>query len=1137
MTLQDGGGPAAPQSCGRYLIRGELGEGGFGSVYRGWDPKHEREVAIKLLQRPSPKARERFEREIRATARLRHPNVVALLDSGEHEGKPFLVTELVRGGDLAGRCDGAGMNVEEGVQILSEVARAVAYAHEQGVLHRDLKPQNVLLDEEGRALVADFGLAKLSDGKTGLTQSGATLGTPAYMPPEQLEVSRGGLDARSDVYALGATLYHVLTGRPPFELETAIQMHLAITQEEPLPPSAWNPRVPQSLDTVCLKCLEKDPARRYLSAGELADDLDRWLAGEPILAQPVTTWERSLRWVSRRRLAVFATLGMLVLGGLSAGLILRNAQREARADQERREGRERDAEVVRQLLARAEVDPSSFAYDDALAQIGRLAGPETVGILADRLEALADELLAVEEGILLAVVEPDADEKLAGLATIEGLPQALAAWRDLPPGEALPTSAAEAIRRASERVERRAYLALDLASRERTPRLLDIVASQQGQTLGAGKLLVARLACEGLGRLGIRERAVTALGRYSRSESDGQRAVHAALALCALGGNEALQYVLSARGRLGYNSVFASRIEGALSRLDADVPLEEESARGFMRRGEARESQGDLDGALADYERATELAPDDARAWVLLGCVRFGRGELAEADAAHSRAIELDARLGPAWINRGLARAALGDPEGALADYSQAIELQPQRPQPWRARGNLHMRLGDHQQALADLGQALELDPQHVAAWVDRGHLSIQMRDLAGAERDLIRALELDPSHALAWAARGDVHRCLRQLDQAIACATRAIELDPGLVAAWRVRGVARGDRGDPGGVADLERALELAPDSREVLFDLGRAHARRGDVERELELYGQAIARAPDDASGWARRGAARARAGDVRGAEADLARALELDPGSAYAWVSSGIVRTMRQDLRGAIEAFDAALEIEPEEASAWGGRGEARRLLGDLQGAVADIERSVQLEPRQPNAWGNLGNAWQSAGDMRKAIAAYDAALDLDPRQAVVYGNRGIAKVRLGDREGALADFTKALQLDPRLAMAWSNRAKLHEQLGDLEQGLSDYDRALDLDPGYPATWGNRGMLRLRLGDVDGALSDLSRAIQLQPTRIEPHLERAMIRADRGEAKAAVADLQRYLQLAPAGHPGMARARAKLAELQGR
>ncbi|MFO0796477.1 MAG: protein kinase [Gemmataceae bacterium] len=299
--------PGAPAVPG-YEILGELGKGGMGVVYKARQTGLNRVVALKMIlagPHAAPAAVARFLAEARAVARFQHPNVVQIFDVGEAAGLPYFALEFVDGPTLAKQIGRAPTPPAYAAAVAEELARAVAYAHAQGVVHRDLKPANVLLAPDGTAKVTDFGLAKYDD-DSGQTQTGQILGTPSYMAPEQAE-GRDDVGPPADVYALGAILYDLLTGRPPFVGASAIDTITLVRTREPVPPRQLAAGVPRDLETICLKCLQKDPARRYASAAAVADDLRRFRAGEPIVARPVSAAEKAWRWAKRNPVGAAAT--------------------------------------------------------------------------------------------------------------------------------------------------------------------------------------------------------------------------------------------------------------------------------------------------------------------------------------------------------------------------------------------------------------------------------------------------------------------------------------------------------------------------------------------------------------------------------------------------------------------------------------------------------------------------------------------------------------------------------------------------------------------------------------------------------------------------------------------------------------
>ena len=279
---------------GPYLIEQHVGDGGMGSVYQALrEGAYRQRVAVKVI-RPglaSDEALGRFRTERQVLAELAHPHIARLLDGGStDDGRPYFVMEFIDGQPLDTYCERHRLGTAERVRLLLAVCAAVEYAHARGVVHRDLKPDNVLVTADGVPRVTDFGLAKRLEGGeagAGPTRSGAILGTPSYMAPEQAAGKRATVGPATDVYALGAILYELLTGRPPFLAETPLDTLLLVLEAEPVPPGRLRPKLPRDLETICLKCLHKEPGRRYASAAALGEDLRRFLAGEPIQARPV----------------------------------------------------------------------------------------------------------------------------------------------------------------------------------------------------------------------------------------------------------------------------------------------------------------------------------------------------------------------------------------------------------------------------------------------------------------------------------------------------------------------------------------------------------------------------------------------------------------------------------------------------------------------------------------------------------------------------------------------------------------------------------------------------------------------------------------------------------------------------------
>ena len=319
--------PAELPAVAGYEVLAELGRGAMGVVYQARQLRPNRVVALKMVLAGAHAASSdlrRFLAEAEAAAQLQHANIVQVHEVGSHGGLPFISLEYVDGGTLAQKLKGTPLPPKEAAVLTATLGRAVQYAHRHGVVHRDLKPGNVLLTADGAPKIADFGLAKCGAAGPGMTQAGAILGTPSYMAPEQAE-GKADVGPAADVYALGAILYELLTGRPPFQAPTPLDTVLRVVNDEPVPPRKLQPKAPSDLETICLKCLQKDPRKRYASAAALADDLDRFLGDRPILARPVGRPERAWRWC--RRNPVVAGMAATLAAGALVAVYFINAER------------------------------------------------------------------------------------------------------------------------------------------------------------------------------------------------------------------------------------------------------------------------------------------------------------------------------------------------------------------------------------------------------------------------------------------------------------------------------------------------------------------------------------------------------------------------------------------------------------------------------------------------------------------------------------------------------------------------------------------------------------------------------------------------------------------------------------------
>src|SRR6266545_360676 len=304
---------------GDYELLEEIGRGGQGVVFRARQKSLNRIVALKVIglgQWASKAHLKRFRREAEAAASLEHPGIVPIHEVGERDGSCYFSMKFVEGGQLDEVIRRTPMPIRQAAELIAKVARTVHYAHEHGILHRDIKPGNILLDANGEPHLTDFGLARLVESESSVTHTLEVLGTPSYMAPEQAAGNNAGLSSATDVYGLGAVFYQLLTGHPPFAGGTTFETVRLVLDTEPRQPRLWNPKVDRDLSTICLKCIEKDPKRRYSSALALAEDLERWLKHEPIQARRTGLFARGRKWLRRNPTSALAAASLTVLAAV-----------------------------------------------------------------------------------------------------------------------------------------------------------------------------------------------------------------------------------------------------------------------------------------------------------------------------------------------------------------------------------------------------------------------------------------------------------------------------------------------------------------------------------------------------------------------------------------------------------------------------------------------------------------------------------------------------------------------------------------------------------------------------------------------------------------------------------------------------
>jgi len=866
------------ERAGRYVKRERLGAGGMGEVWKAWDTDLSRWVALKFLKNASPEDVARFKREAQISAQLSNPNIAAVYEAND----AFIAMQYIDGHVLR---PGAAPAVAGWIR---DAALATHAAHERGIVHRDLKPSNLMLDGTGRLFVMDFGLARRRDVRSSLSVSGMMVGTPAYMSPEQVRGIEA--DARSDVYGLGATLYELLTGSAPFRETDLLSLLVRVAEEEPAPPRGVDP----DLAAVVMKCLEKTPAGRYATARELAEDLQRWLAGEPVAARPPSFVGRMRRRLARRKMLVTAALAAAGLATLLLAPPLVAARRRETAMRElgalwmnvvvARQGYHsagQDPGRVRAMLERAVVALGGFIERHE-------SRPEGWYVRARARMAL-DDLDGAEQDLNRAV---GCDPRFAPAYALLG----------------------------RLHLERHARAVYDRGSSGRATDL-------------------ARLAGQALSRAGSPDLAEWGFARTPDDEAADvlthafmEAYVHRDVAAAVRRLREA-QAAAPSEEFAVWLAHWSTTDDERMRWCNEALKLRPHFPRALLDRGLLRRRQGDVDGAIADCTDALRVAPGLAEAHLNRANARQDRGDLDAAIADCTEAIRINPRLLWAYTNRGFIRGDGGDHAGCIADCDLALAIDAGFAPAHVGRGIAYHSLGRLDDAMNEYARAIALDPRCANAYVNRSGVLIDRGRHDEALADCDEALRIDPSAAKAHCNRGLVHRDRGDLDAAVADFTRALDANPQYVEAYDARGCAHLARGRPdAALADFDAALRIRPGDPGTRTNRGVLHFEQGRIDQALTDYDAAIAADPRFYEARFNRGIARARLHRFRDAISDFDACVGARPGAPDAWCNRGIVKGLSGDRAGAVADLERALEVAPDR---WPGRARAEETLRRARG----------------------------------------------------------------------------------------------------------------------------------------------------------------------------------------------------------
>jgi tetratricopeptide (TPR) repeat protein len=1097
---------------GDYRILREVGRGGMGVVYEAEQVSLGRRVALKVLPFAAAldsRHLQRFHNEARAAAGLHHSHIVPVYGVGCERGVHYYAMQFIDGPTLAdlvaqlrraaereaapaaertvahpppGGAEAVPAGAEtplaaalstersgRGREYYRTVARwgvqaaeALDYAHQLGVVHRDVKPGNLLVEHRGQLWVTDFGLARIQS-EASLTATGDLVGTLRYMSPEQALAKRVVIDHRTDIYSLGATLYELLTLRPPFGGSDRQELLRQIAFEEPLPPRRLERSVPAELEVIVLKALEKNPAERYATAQELADDLGRFLEDRPIRARRPGVVQRLRKWGRRYRAAVNvgAACLLLVLAVVagSVGWVVRD--REAR----REDAAGRAGEALRS--AEAHFEPENWT--EGLRRV-----EQAEGFLAGFPEEAALRLRARQLRRDLEMARQLQEAQLQGTAVKDGhfdTEAVYAAYAAAFAGYGLDVdgldtqAAAEQVR--GRPIHRQLVAALDYWA---------AIGKARKREGWRQRLAVARAADPDPWRDRLRDaleskdpRAVEELAAVSQVE-DWPAATLKLLGELAIGtaSGERVAAVLGRAqqrhpGDFWINQVLGQllcgsrprRLEEAIRYYTAAVALRPQSPGAHLNLGNALRDKGRRDEGEAEYREAIRLQEDYAEAHSNLGNALLGKGRLEEAEAEYREALRLKKDFPLAHSQRGLALQEQGRLDEAIAEYRQATVSKQNFFEAYKTHNNLGA-------ALADKG----LLDEAIAEW-----------------REALRLQKDDPE---AHTNLGNALQRKGLLEEAIVVYRKAIHLKKDFAEAHNNLGAALKEKGRlDEAIAEHQEAIRLKEGYACAHLNLGNALQAKGQLEEAIAAYRKAIRLQKDFPLAHNNLGGALADKRQLEEAIAEYREALRLKKDFPEAHNNLGNALKAKGQREEAIAAYRQAIRLKKDYPEAHNNLGLALWEKGRLEEAIAAYREAIRLKKDYPHAHNNLGLALWEKGRLEEAIAEYRQAIRLKKDYHRAHNNLGLALYAKGRREEAIAEWREALRLQKDYPDAHNNLGAALADKGLLDEAIAEYREALGSKHDFPDAYlahNNLGLALLQQGQFRQAVEELRRGNEL-------------------------------------------------------
>jgi tetratricopeptide (TPR) repeat protein len=1060
--------PTAPQpevALGDYRIVREIGRGGMGVVYEAVQLSLGRRVALKVLPFAAAldaRQLQRFKNEAQAGAGLHHQNIVPIYTVGCERGVYYYAMQFIDGHSLAelirerrlqdSRREDETTSVPGALDrsqaataalgptqrsprsevyfravagLVAQAAAGLEYAHQRGVVHRDIKPANLLVDGRGNLWVTDFGLAHCQL-QAGLTMTGDVVGTLRYMSPEQALGQRQQIDHRSDVYALGVTLYELLTLELPFTARDRQELVQQIVGDEPRRPRRLNAAVPVELEVVALKAMEKCAAERYSTAGELGDDLGRFLRHEPIRARRPTLLQWARKWARRHRPVVWSVTvvaGLIVL--LVGGAGLSWWQKRAAANREVEQAL--DETLSLQAQGRWPEALAALRPARVLADSGAI-GPTLHQRLGQRQKdlELANHLAEIRLLKAAGLAEGEFDEAKMASAYAKALRAQGLDWEALSPRQA-----AERIKGSSIREE--LVAALDHWA------IVDRATGRHSGTAWKKLLATARAADPDVWRNRLRD----ALERGGREET----AALKELAVSALTEPRLpATVVILGRALLQSGAVAqaATLLREAQRRHPDDFWINFELSISL-----ATLKRPAWDDALRFSAAAVALRPQSPGMQVYLSFLLLGKGELDEAIAACHNAIRLNANSPEAFYNLGNAWLRKGAPDKAITAYRTAIHLEPDYPEAYSNLGLALGKKGALDEAIAACKEAIRLK-----------------RDLSGAHNNLAVVLERKGAQ-----------------DEAIAACKEAIRLKPDSPEAFLNLALILDKKGTPvEAIAACKKAIEVRPNYAEAYNHLGLVLRKHGTLDETIAAFNMAIRFKPDYDAAYNNLGGSLLRKGALDEAIAACNQAIRLKPDYAAPHINLGHALVQKGALAEAIAAYKEAIRIEHDCPEAYYHLAKALAEQGALDEAIEAYQRAICLGPDDAAAYNSLGVALGKKGALDQAIAACLEAIRLAPEYPQAYFNLAVILEQKGAVDRAIVAYRLAICRKPDYAAAYNNLGGSLLRKGDLDEAIAACNQAIRLRQGFAEAYCTLGTAQLNQGRFREALATLQRGRQL-------------------------------------------------------